>query len=604
MSADAKKNIILERKDVSLENTWDLTALYVDDTQWEKDCERIESAIDGSTKFKGEIGKSSETLLGVLQWLSDIGKVAERIMQYAFLNHATDGGDPINQRRQSLAHQLMTRFSAATSFIEPEILAIETKKIDSWLDKPEYEDYRIMVRKMLRFKPHVLSPEEEKIMALQGEIGGKAQEVFSALTNVDLDFGHIVTEEGKIPLTQSTYGYLMQHHDRRVRERAYRKFYRVFDKHKNTIATLYDASIKQDLFRAKVRSYPDSRSMFLFPDKVDLSVYDNLVSAVHHALPQLHRYYEIRKKLLSVDKLTHYDVYVPIVKGITVKHSYEEAVDVIGKALSPLGKDYVKTLQEGLTVARWVDRYENKGKRSGAFSSGIYSGYPYIMMNYKEDVLRDVFTLAHEGGHSMHSYYSARNNPFPSYDYTIFEAEVASTFNEQLLADYLVSHAESKEMVAYVLGKQIDDVVATLFRQTMFAEFEMLVHQQAEQGEPNTVASLRSTYRKLMEQYFGPNVKLFSLSDLEGLRIPHFYRAFYVYKYATGISAAITLAEKVLKGNEEDKNRYLEFLKSGGSRYPMDSLRLAGVDMSTPEPVEKALDAFTGLLDKFEALML
>jgi oligoendopeptidase F len=604
MSADAKKNIILERKDVSLENTWDLTALYVDDTQWEKDCERIESAIDGSTKFKGEIGKSSETLLGVLQWLSDIGKVAERIMQYAFLNHATDGGDPINQRRQSLAHQLMTRFSAATSFIEPEILAIETEKIDSWLDKPEYEDYRIMVRKMLRFKPHVLSPEEEKIMALQGEIGGKAQEVFSALTNVDLDFGHIVTEEGKIPLTQSTYGYLMQHHDRRVRERAYRKFYRVFDKHKNTIATLYDASIKQDLFRAKVRSYPDSRSMFLFPDKVDLSVYDNLVSAVHHALPQLHRYYEIRKKLLSVDKLTHYDVYVPIVKGITVKHSYEEAVDVIGKALSPLGKDYVKTLQEGLTVARWVDRYENKGKRSGAFSSGIYSGYPYIMMNYKEDVLRDVFTLAHEGGHSMHSYYSARNNPFPSYDYTIFEAEVASTFNEQLLADYLVSHAESKEMVAYVLGKQIDDVVATLFRQTMFAEFEMLVHQQAEQGEPNTVASLRSTYRKLMEQYFGPNVKLFSLSDLEGLRIPHFYRAFYVYKYATGISAAITLAEKVLKGNEEDKNRYLEFLKSGGSRYPMDSLRLAGVDMSTPEPVEKALDTFTGLLDKFEALML
>jgi oligoendopeptidase F len=305
-----------------------------------------------------------------------------------------------------------------------------------------------------------------------------------------------------------------------------------------------------------------------------------------------------------VDKLTHYDVYVPIVKGITVKHSYEEAVDVIGKALSPLGKDYVKTLQEGLTAARWVDRYENKGKRSGAFSSGIYSGYPYIMMNYKEDVLRDVFTLAHEGGHSMHSYYSARNNPFPSYDYTIFEAEVASTFNEQLLADYLVSHAESKEMVAYVLGKQIDDVVATLFRQTMFAEFEMLVHQQAEQGEPNTVASLRSTYRKLMEQYFGPNVKLFSLSDLEGLRIPHFYRAFYVYKYATGISAAITLAEKVLKGNEEDKNRYLEFLKSGGSRYPMDSLRLAGVDMSTPEPVEKALDTFTGLLDKFEALML
>lgn len=604
MSADARKNIIPDRKDVSLEDTWDLTALYKDDSEWEKDCQFIETAIEESPRFKGKIGTSSESLIEVLKWLSDIGRTAESIMQYAFLNHATDGGDPTNQRRQSLAHQLMTRFSAATSFIEPEILAIDTEKVDSWLERPEFGDYRIMVRKMLRFKPHVLSPEEERIMALQGEVGGKAQEVFGALTNVDLDFGHIITDEGRIPLTQSTYGYLMQHPDRKIRERTYRKFYRVFDKHKNTIATLYDTSVKQDLFRTKVRSYPDSRSMFLFPDKVDPSVYDNLIGAVHDALPQLHRYYEIRRKLIGVDTLTHYDVYVPIVKGITVRHSYDEAVDVIGKALSPLGEEYVKTLQEGLTSARWVDRYENKGKRSGAFSSGIYSGFPYIMMNYKEDVLRDVFTLAHEGGHSMHSYYSARNNPFPSYDYTIFEAEVASTFNEQLLADYLVSHADSKEMVAYVLGKQIDDVVATLYRQTMFAEFEMLVHQQAEQGEPNTVASLQSTYRKLLEQYFGPNVKLFPVSDLEGLRIPHFYRAFYVYKYATGISAAMTLAEKVLHGSEEDKNRYLEFLKSGGSRYPMESLKLAGVDMSTPEPVGKALDSFAGLLDRFESLMV
>lgn len=604
MSAERNTTVILDRKDVPVEDTWDLTALYENDEAWETDCKWIEHEMDESARFQGKIGGSPASLLNVLNWLSKVGQKVERVMQYAFLHHANDGGDPVNQRRQSLAHQLMTRFSAATSFIEPEILAIDSNSISSWIEKPEFEEHRIMVEKMLRFKPHVLSADEERIMALQGEIGGKAQEVFGVLTNVDLDFGHIVTNEGKIPLTQGTYAYLLQNPDRKVRERTYRKFYGVFDSHKQTLASLYDTSVKQDLFRAKVRSYPDSLSMFLFPDNVETSVYDNLINAVHEALPQLHRYYALRRKLLGLKELAHYDVYVPLVEGVTVRHSYEEAVDVICEALAPLGDSYVATLKNGLTNERWVDRYENKGKRSGAFSSGIFSGYPYIMMNYKEDVLRDVFTLAHEGGHSMHSYHSSRNNPYPSYDYTIFEAEVASTFNEQLLADHLLKKAQSKEMQAYILGKQIDDVVATLYRQTMFAEFELLVHRQAEQGEPNTLSSLRTTYRNLLETYFGPEVKLLKTSDLEGLRIPHFYRAFYVYKYATGISAAITLADKVLHGTIEDRDRYLEFLKSGGSRYPMDALKVAGVDMTTEEPVRKALESFASLLDRFEQLML
>ena len=604
MSAERNTTVILDRKDVPVEDTWDLTALYENDEAWETDCKWIEHEMDESARFQGKIGGSPASLLNVLNWLSKVGQKVERVMQYAFLHHATDGGDPVNQRRQSLAHQLMTRFSAATSFIEPEILAIDSNSISSWIEKPEFEEHRIMVEKMLRFKPHVLSADEERIMALQREIGGKAQEVFGVLTNVDLDFGHIITNEGKIPLTQGTYAYLLQNPDRKVRERTYRKFYGVFDSHKQTLASLYDTSVKQDLFRAKVRSYPDSLSMFLFPDNVETSVYDNLINAVHEALPQLHRYYALRRKLLGLKELAHYDVYVPLVEGVTVRHSYEEAVDVICEALAPLGDSYVATLKNGLTNERWVDRYENKGKRSGAFSSGIFSGYPYIMMNYKEDVLRDVFTLAHEGGHSMHSYHSSRNNPYPSYDYTIFEAEVASTFNEQLLADHLLKNAQSKEMQAYILGKQIDDVVATLYRQTMFAEFELLVHRQAEQGEPNTLSSLRTTYRNLLETYFGPEVKLLKTSDLEGLRIPHFYRAFYVYKYATGISAAITLADKVLHGTIEDRDRYLEFLKSGGSRYPMDALKVAGVDMTTEEPVRKALESFASLLDRFEQLML
>ncbi len=600
MSANTTPQIIPERKNVAISDTWDVSLLYKDDKAWETDCKKLEEGIEDVEGFKGTLGSSSQALLAVLTWLSQMGQIAERVMQYAFLLHAADGVDSANQRRRGLAAQLMTEFSAQTSFIEPEILAIEESKIRIWLQQPEFADYRIMMEKMLRFKPHILSSEEERIMALQSEVGGKAQEAFNALTNVDFEFGHIQTKEGRIPLTQSTYGYLLQNPDRGVRERTYRKFYRVFNKHKHTIATLYDASVKQDIFRTKVRSYSDSRSMFLFPDKVEATVYDNLIAAVHAALPLLHRYYDIRRRVLGLDDLAHYDVYVPLVEGVQVTHTYPQAVDVICNSLAPLGKEYVKTIRKGLTTDRWVDKYENKGKRSGAFSSGIYSGSPYILMNYQEDVLRDVFTLAHEGGHSMHSYYSAKHNPFPSYDYTIFEAEVASTFNEQLLADYLLKQADNKEMTAYILGKQIDDVVATLFRQTMFAEYEMLVHKQVEGGEPITVDSLRATYRGLLEQYFGPDVKLFKVSDLEGLRIPHFYRAFYVYKYATGISAAITLAEKVMHGTAEDRDRYLAFLRSGGSRYPIDALRLAGVDMETPEPVEKALASFANLLDKFE----
>lgn|SRR5690554_2168902 len=604
MSADNNTHTIIERSRVAPEDTWDLSVLFKTEEQWEQACADFRTSIENASNFRGRIGESFETLLAVLNWLSQTGIQAERIMQYAFLQHATDGGDSKNQRRQSLAHQLMVQYSASTSYIEPEIVAIEEGTIRRWLERPEFSDYRIMVEKMLRFKPHVLTPEEERIMALQAEVGGKSHDTFGALTNVDFSFGHIVTDAGRIPLTQSTYGYLMQHADRSVRERTYRKFYRVFDSHKNTLASLYDTSVKQDIFRAKVRSYPSARSMFLFPDKVDPAVYDTLIATVHEALPQLHRYYDIRKRMLQLDVLTHYDVYVPLVPGVQVSHTYHEAVSVICEALAPLGQSYVQTLREGLTSGRWVDKYENKGKRSGAFSSGIYSGLPYILMNYKEDVLRDVFTLAHEGGHSMHSYYSARNNPFPSYDYTIFEAEVASTFNEQLVADYLLKQAkDNREMTAYIIGKQIDDIVATLFRQTMFAEFEHLVHAQVESGEPNTVDSLRKTYRSLLELYFGPQVKLFAVSDLEGLRIPHFYRAFYVYKYATGLSAAITLAEQVMNGDETDRNRYLAFLQSGGSRYPMDSLRLAGVDMSSPEPVRKALSTFSGLLDSLEDLI-
>ncbi|MHC1692328.1 MAG: oligoendopeptidase F [Sphaerochaetaceae bacterium] len=604
MSADKNTYSIPERKDVPESDTWDLGSLYSSPQNWEVDCKRLQTAIGEAASFQGSLGDSPDALLAALGWLSEKNQLLERMYSYAHLRHSTDGGDPSNQRGLGMATQLYAAFAAATSFFDPEIQAIDSQTLEQWMALPVFKDYRIMLGKLLRFKPHVLTQNEERIMAMQSEVGGIPHEAFGALTNVDFDFGTIATAEGELPLSQSTFSMFLQNKDRSLREAAYRQFYAVYDHHRNVLTNLYAGSVKQDIFRAKVRKYPDARHMFLFPDNVETSVYDNLVDSVHGALPLLHRYYTLRRKMLKLDRLAHYDVYVPLVEGISVHHTYDQAVDIVCKALAPLGQAYVDTIRAGLTTEHWVDRYENKGKRSGAFSSGSYQGKPYILLNYKEDVLRDVFTLAHEGGHSMHSYYSVRNNPFPSYDYTIFEAEVASTFNEQLVADYLFKHAESQEMAAYVVGKQLDDIVATLFRQTMFAEYEALVHQQVEQDEPITVDSLRAVYRRLLETYFGPEVEFLPESDLEGLRIPHFYNAFYVYKYATGICASMALADKVLHGSPSDREQYLAFLKSGGSTYPIDSLRKAGVDMGSVEPIRQAMRQFGILLDRFEQLAL
>ena len=595
---------IPNRQDVPLLDQWDLTHLFQHESDWESAYTTSEKQVELFDSFKGTLHQSKEQLLKLLHLLTQEGILLERIMQYAFLQQTSDGGSSTYQHRYGKAQQLITLFSSKTSFIEPEIMAIDEPTLQSWLALAEFDDYRVMIQKMLRFKAHTLDQEQEKIMALQQEVGSKASEAFGALTNVDLQFGTITTDEGKVPLTQSTFGSLLQHPSRSVRRRTYNKFYKVFDQHKHVLTQLYDAAVKQSMFRSRVRSYPSTLEMALFPDNVDKNVYENLIQTVHNHISLLHRYYEIRKRALGLKKLAHYDVYVPLVKDVKVTHTYEEAVELIKEAMAPLGQEYVDTITRGLTTDRWVDRYENKGKRSGAFSSGTFSGPPYILMNYKEDVLRDVFTLAHEGGHSMHSYYSAKSNPYSSYDYTIFEAEVASTFNEQLLAHHMIQKADSKELEAYIVGKQIDDIVATLFRQTMFAEFEMIVHHSAEQGEPITVDSLTSKYRSLLEFYFGKDVQLFDVSALEALRIPHFYRPFYVYKYATGLSAAIALAEGVLHHKEGAKERYLSFLRSGGSHYPIDALKKAGVDMSSATPIEEAMNFFNELLDRYEQLVV
>ncbi len=600
--SDTNTATIPERSEVPAEYKWDLSRLFEDDAAWEAGLKAFTGMIEGITSFKGTLGESVDTLHACLEYLSKLERLGERLGYYAQLRYSEDAGDSTNQERFARFMKAASDASTASSFFEPEIHAIDSDRLNTFLRDERLADYRIKLRKLMRMKPHVLSEAEERLMAMQSEANQTAQKAFSALTDVDFEFGRIDTPDGPKPLSHASLASFMQNPDRDIRERAWNQFYEVFEAHKNTLASLYSGSVQLDVYRSRARNFPNSRAAALFPDDVPEKVYDNLLATVGANLGTLQRYYALRKKKLGIPDFRVYDTHVPLVPDIDVRHSYEEAVDLISEALAPLGDEYTETLRGGL-LGGWVDRYENKGKRSGAFSAGSFVGDPYILMNYKEDVLRHVFTLAHEGGHSMHSWYSVRNNPFPHYDYTIFEAEVASTFNEQLLLKHMLDRATDTRVRAYLINKHIDDIVSTLFRQTMFAEFEHQTHLMVESGTPLTVESLRSAYRKLLDKYFGADAVIDGMADLEGLRIPHFYRAFYVYKYATGISAAISLSRHVLEGGRSELNDYFDFLKSGGSRFPIESLKVAGVDMSKPEPIETAMDVFRGRVNELELLL-
>jgi oligoendopeptidase F len=590
------------RSEVKIEDTWDLSALYPNDGEWDADLGRFEKLAEKLPEFRGSLGKSAESLAEYLDFCRDLGLLEERLGSYCSLRQAEDGGDDAARAMNGRFAIASAAARAAASWDAPEIQAIPEDAMAAFLEHPRLGDYVVYLKKLLRHKPYILSDKEERIIALHAEGEALASETFSALTNVDFDFGELDTPEGRRPLSQSTWAVFMESRDRDLRRRAYLQFYGHFASHKTALASLYAGSVKTDVIRARVRGYPSALAEALFPDNVPQGVYDNLISTVNANLAPLHRYYALRKRALKLEELRHYDVYVPLAAAASKRTSWDEAVDLISQALAPLGAGYVDTLRSGL-LSRWADRYENRGKRSGAFSAGGYTGNPYILMNYKEDSIRDVFTLAHEGGHSMHSWYSARSNPFMHYGYTIFEAEVASTFNEELLYRYLRDHADSEALRLYLANKRADDILSTLYRQTMFAEFEKRVHELEESGAPLTVETFRGEYRRLLVKYFGPELVLEEESDLEGLRIPHFYRAFYVYKYATGISAALALAERVLSGGVTEREDYFGFLKSGGSRFPMESLKAAGVDMSAPAPVEDACRAFGKIVEELERLL-
>lgn len=594
---------IPNRSEVPEGDKWNLSSIYKSNDEWEAALKELPALTEKVVSFKGKLSSSSKTLLEALKALEAAELKMETVYHYASLQHEADEDDSLATDRDGRAMMAYTEMQSALSFMDPELLAIPEETLRTWISEPEYKDYKKYVEKLLHFNKYTLSEKEERILSLQMQPGQTPSNAFSVLENVDLNkqFGTVNVEGEEKPLTQTTFTTLLKNQDRKVRETAYKQFYKKFEDFQNVISALYAGSVNQDVFSMRARGYDSSLHHALYGNKVPLSVYHNLIDCVHKNLGTLHEYYSLRKKILGVSELRHYDVYVPLVKSVAMHHTYEESVEICRNALAPLGKEYTDRLCNGL-LNGWADRYENVGKRSGAFSSGAYIGDPYILLNYDADDIRDVFTMAHEGGHSMHSWYSVHNNPFLSYDYTIFEAEVASTFNEELVFEYLLKNAKTEDEKKYLLAMRADDILATLHRQTMFAEFELKTHEFVENGTPLTAELLRKTYRELLELYFGPEMHFEENSDMEGLRIPHFYTAFYVYKYATGISAALALAKRVTTGGEKERNDYFEFLKSGGSRYPIESLRVAGVDMESTEPVQAACDTFKEIVEQLKKM--
>src|SRR5256714_12984896 len=592
------------RSEIPDSDKWDLTPLFADTGKWQEDFAWLQRSYPKVREWKDKVGDSAETLAAVLEFEKSLEQKMERVYHYATLQLAEDSTNNEYLTRVGQVQNLLTKIGEASAFVGPEILAIEDGKFAKFIADPALKNWQTKLHKLRRMKPHVLSEPEERILALGSVALSGYDDTFSQLTDVDMKFGGVTDETGREkPLTQSSFSSFLVKRDGQLRKRAFHQFYAEFHDHEYTLAASLAYSVKANVFHARARHYSSALEAALFPDDVPVSVYENLIGSVRPNLAPLFRHFELRRRVLDLKELHHYDTYVPMVAEIETRISFEQAVDHVVAALEPLGKEYVDVLKEGLK-GRWCDRYETKAKRSGAFSSGSYGAPPYILMNYKDDVFADVYTLAHEAGHSMHTWFSQKSQKYQDYDYPIFLAEVASTFNEELLTHHLLEQTHDPKMRAYIINRQIDDIRGTLFRQTMFAEFEKVIHEIEESGDALTLDTFKSEYHKLLAAYFAENFVLDPQLDLECLRIPHFYGAFYVYKYATGISAAVALSEKVLGGDAAAVDAYLGFLRSGGSKFPLETLKAAGVDMTTPRPIESNLGMFEKRLAELEELLL
>lgn len=589
-----------QRNEIPQEYKWNIEDMYGSDELWEKDIEESVASALEYEKYQGKLAESADTLYSALKERNDIWQKVEKAYVYSRMRRDEDNRVEKYQAMCDKSQAAISKISAAMSFFVPELLAGDSSVLLGYInEKEELKEFDFMIKDILREKDHILSKEEENVLAQMSELSSTTNNIFTMLNNADIKFGTITDENGQeVTLTHGNYISFLECHDRDVRLQAYEAMYTAYKNLINTISTTYNYNTKHDVVSARIRKYSSSRAAALSGDNISEEVYDNLVKVVNENLPSVHKYMEIRKKLLGVDELKMHDVYVPLVKLPKNEISFEEARQIMAEGLAPLGDHYIEDMNKGLD-AGWVDVYENEGKTSGAYSFGSYDSMPYILMNYSSS-LKDVFTLVHEMGHSMHSFYTRKTQPYTYGDHSIFTAEVASTVNENLLMKHLIAKETDPEMKKYLINYHIEEFRTTLFRQTMFAEFEHWTHKCIEDGETLTAQSMCDYYYELNKKYFGPAMADDEWIKYEWSRIPHFYNAFYVYKYATGYSAAAAISDIILEKGPED---YLKFLSTGSSDYPIELLKIAGVDMSTKEPIERAMEVFKNLVDEFEKLV-
>jgi oligoendopeptidase F len=616
---ESRETAVPVREQVNPQHCWNTADIYPDSKAWFRDHDRLKTALKQFSAYRTTLGDSPRQLLSGLESWFSLHHLREKLEVFAFLNRAADGGCRENQQIDDQIRITAAEVEQAAGFFEPEILDLDPGYIEAaFQQEPGLLQYKRVIDTIIRRKPHILTEREEKLTALWDgtRITRKA---FTELVTADLDFGMVEN----VPLTRANLSRFLIHPDREVRRQAYLRTYKVYDQHKHTLAALYEGSIRRDVVSARTRKYTSCREMALFPDAVPEQVYDSLIGAVRKRLPEFHDFFRMRKNQLGVSILRPYDLSVPLVPQPEISFSYEQAVDLIIESLRPFPTSYTDVLRNGL-LSGWVDRYENRGKQAGAFTAGYYGSgsekdggslvHPYILVNYKPEVLRNLFTLAHESGHAMHTWYSIKNNHFSCYQYSILEAETAANVHEFMLYRHLIAQAQDSSQKAFFLERQLGDLIAKLLRQTMLAEFEHMIHREAEEDRPITTEVLRKTFRDLAADYYGPEVISEAVSDLEGLTIPHLHTRYYVYTYPLGASAALVLVDTIAAGKEataaeavaEEKgaaaDRYLEFLKSGGSRDPADALRIAGVDILDSFILEKALDYTVRLMRDYRQL--
>lgn len=592
----------MKRIEQKVEDTWCLEDMFESDDFWEEEFGRLQRMIFQYEDFEGTLGESADSLLEYLKFNDETNLLMERLYVYANMRYHQDMANSMYQEFAARAQKLMVEISGASAFAEPEILEITTEKINVFFNEnPELETYKRYISEILRGKNHTLDKKTETILAKSRQMANAAENIFSMYNGADIKFPSITTGEGEeIEITHGNFVPLLESVDREVRKAAFEGVYETYGKMRNTLAATFAANLDQANFYAQVRNFSSAREMYLYGSNIPESVYDNLIETVHKNMDKMHKYVSLRKKILDVSELHMYDLYTPIAKAPDTKYSFEAAKDIVLEGLAPMGEEYIKVLEEGFDN-RWIDVYENEGKRSGAYSWGAYGIHPYVLMNY-HGTLDHVFTLAHEMGHAIHSYYSDANQPYVNAGYKIFVAEVASTCNESLLIQHLLKITEDEEEKTYLINHFLEQFKGTLYRQTMFAEFEKIAHSMVQNGEGVTADRLCGIYYNLNKEYFGDDIVIDKEIELEWARIPHFYNPFYVYQYATGLSAAIALSKRILEEGKPAVEDYMKFLTGGSSQDPIELLKIAGVDMTSSEPIETALELFGNLLEELQKI--